>query len=269
MMMPRVTPVGKWLRDTKLNELPQLWNVLKGEMSLVGPRPEDPEIAAEWPEDIRTEILSVRPGVTSPASVLYRDEESLLQGEQMMDTYLHTIAPNKQRLDQLYVRYRSFWLDLDVLIWTFLVLIPQVRNYQPPENRIYVGPVSLFTQRYLSWFTIDALTTFVAFGIAGAFWRSLGPLDVGWSKSIAFAIGFALIFSLTGALLGINQIDWARANAGDAIDLLPAVIVATLVVLGSIGACKCCRHVPSGIMQSEPHCKIMGLPGDWNFSPAH
>src|SRR5574341_1928576 len=74
----RITPLGKWLRDTKLNELPQLWNVLIGEMSLVGPRPEDPEVAATWPEAARREILSMRPGITSPASGLYRDEEKML-----------------------------------------------------------------------------------------------------------------------------------------------------------------------------------------------
>ena len=68
----RITPLGKWLRDTKLNEFPQLWNVLIGEMSLVGPRPEDPTICKTWPAKIAHEILSVRPGVTSPASVVYR-----------------------------------------------------------------------------------------------------------------------------------------------------------------------------------------------------
>ncbi len=66
----RITPLGQWLRNTKLNELPQLWNVLIGEMSLVGPRPEDPEIVKTWPADARKEILSVRPGITSPASIL-------------------------------------------------------------------------------------------------------------------------------------------------------------------------------------------------------
>ena len=100
----RITPFGKYLRDTKLNELPQFWNMLKGEMSLVGPRPEDLKIAQGWPEEVKAEVLSVRPGITSPASVIYRDEEKLLQGTGFMDDYLKTILPDKIRLDQLYVR---------------------------------------------------------------------------------------------------------------------------------------------------------------------
>ena len=72
---PRITPFGRWLRDTKLNEIPQLWNVLRGEMSLVGPRPEDPDIVATWTDAERQTILSIRPGITSPASIFFRDEE--------------------------------------------------------------------------------------------------------------------------------------------------------------------------------------------------
>src|SRR5512138_750044 len=68
---PRVTPLGRILRQTKINELPQLWNVLIGDMSMVGPRPEDPTIASEWPEEVQREVLSVRPGITSPASIVY------------------------------------------------------------------------------------------------------------------------------------------------------------------------------------------------------
>ncbi len=99
----RITPLGHWLRGTKLNELPQLWNVLIGDMSMVGPRPEDPEIAKTWPAEACIEILSIRPGITSPASVLYRDEENLLPAEETMDTYFREILPDKLRLDLLYV----------------------------------------------------------------------------------------------------------------------------------------------------------------------
>ena len=99
---PRVTPQGSWLRHTKLNELPQLWNVLKGEMSLVGPRPEDYDIAMAWSEEVQNEVLAVRPGVTSPTSVVYRDEESLLSQEGLMDSYLNQALPVEQA---------SLWLD--------------------------------------------------------------------------------------------------------------------------------------------------------------
>ena len=91
----RITPFGKYLRETKLNELPQFWNVIKGEMSLVGPRPEDLRIAQGWPEEVKAEVLSVRPGITSPASVIYRDEETILKGSGFMDDYLKTILPRQ------------------------------------------------------------------------------------------------------------------------------------------------------------------------------
>ena len=103
----------------------QFWNVSIGEMSLVGPRPEDPSLAKNWPANVAKEVLFVRPGITSPASVLYRNEESVLHAKNVLQKYLKELSPNKLRLDQLYVRYRSFWLDLDVIFWTALLLIPE------------------------------------------------------------------------------------------------------------------------------------------------
>jgi len=228
---PRITSLGKWLRDTKLNELPQLLNVLKGEMSLVGPRPEDPTIAAGWPVDVQNEVLSVRPGVTSPASVLYRDEEAMLQNSKVMEDYLEDILPSKLRLDQLYVRHHSFWGDLDILIWTLLILLPRLRKYDLPELSLFVGPVSRLMRRHISWFAIDTLVTFIAMGLIGLFWRSLGPLDIGWSVAVVLAFGFSFLFSLTNAILGVNRIQWSRAAATDALDLIPGVSLATVIAL--------------------------------------
>lgn len=228
---PRVTSLGRWLRDTKLNELPQLWNVLTGEMSLVGPRPEDPEIAAGWPEDVRRELLSVRPGVTSPASVVYRNEETLLHSGSVMESYLDEILPSKLRLDQLYVRHRSLWGDLDVLFWTMLSLAPRLERAAPPEVDLFAGPIYRLMRRYVSWFTIDTLITFAAIALAGLAWRSLGPLDVGWPRAIGLALGFALLFSLTGAALGVHRVAWSKAAPEDVFDLLPATALATLISL--------------------------------------
>jgi lipopolysaccharide/colanic/teichoic acid biosynthesis glycosyltransferase len=228
---PRITPLGRWLRDSKINELPQLWNVLKGEMSLVGPRPEDFDIALEWDDDIRKEILSVRPGITSPASVLYRNEETLLSGKEVMGVYLQGILPSKLRLDQLYVRHRSFLLDLDIIFWTFLVILPRLGEYAPPEEYLFWGPLSRLFRRYISWFVLDTLVTFAVIGVTGVFWRSFGPLDVGWPWAVRFALGFALLFSLTGAARGTYRITWEKTGGLDAIDLIPALGVATVASL--------------------------------------
>jgi lipopolysaccharide/colanic/teichoic acid biosynthesis glycosyltransferase len=230
----RVTPLGKWLRDTKLNELPQLWNVLIGEMSLVGPRPEDPELAGTWPCDLRAEVLSVRPGITSPASVLFRDEEKMLSGQTLMETYLGDITPSKLRLDQLYVRHRSFLLDLDVLLWTFLVvLIPSLREKQPPEEYLFWGPISRLGRRYVNWFLMDTLTTLAAFGTMGILLRLLGgPLDVGLIPALAIAVAYSVLFSAIAAAAGVQNISWANASASEALDLLPPVALSYLTALG-------------------------------------
>lgn len=228
---PRVTPLGRWLRDTKLNELPQLWNVLVGEMSLVGPRPEDPEIGASWPAEIRREILSVRPGITSPASVQFRNEEGMLSAQGVMSAYMEYIVPSKLRLDQLYVRHRSFWLDLDTLFWTFMVLLPKLGNFALPEDLLLLGPITRLVRRYVSWFIIDALISFTAMALVGLFWRSLTPLNVGWMAATAITLGFAVLFSLMGAILGTNRIEWSQARPEDAYDLLAPTLLAALLAL--------------------------------------
>ena len=228
---PRITTVGRLLRDSKLNELPQLWNVLIGDMSLVGPRPEDPEIVKDWPDEVRREILSVRPGITSPASVLYRDEESLLTSGKLMETYLHDILPSKLRLDQLYVRHHSFWTDLDIVFWTLLVLLPRITLAAPAERQIFIGPLSRLMERHVRWFIADLLVTMAAMGIMGLIWRSVAPLNIGLPISLVLAFGFAGLFSTVNALLGVNRISWSRANAVDALDLLPGVGLATLLAL--------------------------------------
>lgn len=226
---PRVTPLGRWLRDTKLNELPQFWNVLKGDMSLVGPRPEDPAIALSWPEAIRDRILSVRPGITSPASVLYHNEEALLCSNDVFRQYVQEVGPDKMRLDQLYVRYRSFCLDLDTLLWTALILVPRVRSHEPPESLLFVGPITRLVRRYVNWFVMDLLVTLVAVAGTGLFWRALGSLNVEWPKDVAAALALALLFSVTGAVLGVNRVAWSKAVPGDVYDLLVAWALAALI----------------------------------------
>ena len=115
----RITRVGLVLRPTRLDELPQLWNVLSGEMSLVGPRPEDPQYVELYSADDRA-VLSARPGITSLAALLYRDEERLLVGEGWERVYLEQVMPAKLAIDRAYVERQSLWLDMKILAATAL-----------------------------------------------------------------------------------------------------------------------------------------------------
>lgn len=118
----RVTRVGKFLRRTKIDELPQLFNVLKGEMSIVGPRPEDPRYVALYTDDQR-QVLSVRPGLTSPASLAYRHEEALLTGDDWERVYLEQVLPAKLALDLRYVENASLGSDLGIIARTVGALL--------------------------------------------------------------------------------------------------------------------------------------------------
>jgi lipopolysaccharide/colanic/teichoic acid biosynthesis glycosyltransferase len=227
---PRITPLGAWMRETKINELPQLWNVLRGEMSLVGPRPEEPEVAALWPEDARREILSVRPGITSPASVLYQHEEKLLKSANVMDDYLQKILPDKQRLDLLYVRTRSFFSDLDIIFITLVSLFSHVGRKSIPESSLFSGFLTNIIGRHISWFVADALIAFLAAGIVGFLWRLSGPLYLGWGGAIGFAVALSLIFSLINTFLGLGRVAWRRASPYLVFDLaLSSGLAVTLI----------------------------------------
>jgi lipopolysaccharide/colanic/teichoic acid biosynthesis glycosyltransferase len=224
---PRITPVGRWLRDTKI---PQLWNVLKGEMSLVGPRPEDPEIIATWTETERQAILSIRPGITSPASIFFRDEEQLLETESVMEKYLSNIVPSKLRLDQIYAKDHTFLGDLDIIFLTAIALLPGVRDRSIPENLLIWGPLSRIFSRHINLFLIDVPVALVAVGISGLIWRSAGPLNLGWGPAFILAVIIALLFGFFNALLGMNRISWSHAQASDALGLAVSCAVTMLIL---------------------------------------
>jgi lipopolysaccharide/colanic/teichoic acid biosynthesis glycosyltransferase len=114
---PRITRVGAWLRDTKLDELAQLIDVWLGDMSLVGPRPEVPRYVAHYPAALKEKVLSVRPGITDIASIEYRDESRILaQAQDPEQAYIHEVMPHKLALAAQYVDRASVWLDVQ-LIW--------------------------------------------------------------------------------------------------------------------------------------------------------
>ena len=115
----RITPVGAFLRRTKLDELPQLIDVLRGDMSVVGPRPEVPRYVAMWGDDARAEILSVRPGISDPAAIAFRNEQDVLAAADDPERhYVEVILPQKVAMYLDYVRTRSFVGDLRVIFGT-------------------------------------------------------------------------------------------------------------------------------------------------------
>jgi lipopolysaccharide/colanic/teichoic acid biosynthesis glycosyltransferase len=115
---PRITSLGRFFRKTKIDELPQLWNVLKGEMSFVGPRPDVPGYADRLEGEDRI-ILSVRPGLTGPATLRFRNEEEILAAQDDPERYnSEVVFPEKVRLNRQYIERYSFWRDICYILMT-------------------------------------------------------------------------------------------------------------------------------------------------------
>jgi lipopolysaccharide/colanic/teichoic acid biosynthesis glycosyltransferase len=148
---PRVLPVGRFLRKSKLNEVPQFWDVFVGKLSLVGWRPLMPQGFAEYPEWVQKKIVQVRPGLTGIGSLVFRDEESIIsraqqEGRDLRGCYREDIMPFKGQLESWYVDHASLWTDLKILLATTLaVLSPRWRGFwgwfpgiPKPTSRILV-----------------------------------------------------------------------------------------------------------------------------------
>ena len=129
----RVTRVGRLLRRTKLDELPQLINVVLGDMALVGPRPEDPRYVDHYTPAQRR-LLNVRPGITSPASLAFRREEELLEGEDWETAYVSDILPKKLNLELDYLTQRTGGGDLRLVLLTLGALLPGI-SHKPGTPR--------------------------------------------------------------------------------------------------------------------------------------
>lgn len=133
---PRITPMGGFLRKSKINELPQLLNILFGHMSVVGPRPVMQKSFDQYPEDVKKVIYNVRPGLTGIGSIVFRDEEELItkvrdEGGDTWDYYKNVIYPHKGKLEQWYQENQSFMTDLKIIFTTAWVVL------NPSSNIVY------------------------------------------------------------------------------------------------------------------------------------
>ena len=121
---PRVLPFGRFLRKTKLNELPQLWNIFIGDMSVVGPRPMVPKTYAHYPEEARQKLNTIRPGLTGIGSIVFRDEERYLADrDEPMEFYREHIIPYKSDLELWFVENNTLWLYIKIIFVTAWVVV--------------------------------------------------------------------------------------------------------------------------------------------------
>ena len=130
----RVTKIGVFLRKTKINELPQIINILKGDISLVGPRPLVTKTFTAYNEEVQSKIYNVKPGLTGIGSIIFRDEESIIsaiKGEDPHEFYKRIIAPYKGELEMWYQSNNSFFLDLQLIFMTaWVILVPTSKLYE-------------------------------------------------------------------------------------------------------------------------------------------
>ena len=142
---PRVLPFGKFLRKSKINELPQLWNIFIGDMSVVGPRPMVPNTYSRYPTEAQMIINTVRPGLTGIGSIIFRDEERFLDGcEDAAEFYNENIMPHKCDLELWFVKNNSFWLYIKIILITaYVVFFPSTKIVDKAFTGIPNLPASL------------------------------------------------------------------------------------------------------------------------------
>jgi lipopolysaccharide/colanic/teichoic acid biosynthesis glycosyltransferase len=144
---PRVLPFGKFLRKTKINELPQLINVLKGDMSVIGPRPQAPQHFDVFPAHVKSQLVRVKPGLSGIGSIVFRDEERLLsmQPDSGKHFYANVIAPYKGELEIWYIRRLGVGLYLALIALTvWVILFPDSRAHQKIFRDLPEAPPGLF-----------------------------------------------------------------------------------------------------------------------------
>lgn len=224
---PRITRVGRFLRKTKLDELPQLWNVLKGDMSLVGPRPEARKYMSKYRKDYK-EILKIRPGMTDVASLTYKNEEAVLKDKKDPEEYyIHVLLPEKIKLAKEYVRRATLAYDLKLILLTiFRLIYPReailrILNLLTPYRKlIVIGlQVCIFViSNYLAFFIrFDANTPSFELSL---FWRFLPQL-------ILIRIVFLFMFSMDRGL-------WRYASVRDLLSITASITIGSLLFLLSV-----------------------------------
>ncbi len=238
----RITRLGKRLRRSKLDDLPELINVVRGDMSLVGPRPEIPEIAERYPPLFRR-LLALRPGVTSPAALEYRHKEKISGTDP--SRYADLVLPEKLAIDIRYMLRHTFWGDLRIIGQTLGIVFGL--------DSLAFRWLSRSIRRVVPWLLLDMPVIVLAF-YAALFLRLLDFPTPAVSSYIG-AMGrsilpLLLLYLLMTSLWGVHRRVWRFATAADVRPIFGAVATATAIALGfdlvSSGSGR--RFLPLGVI---------------------
>lgn len=216
----RVTCAGKWLRHYRLDELPQLWNVLKGEMSLVGPRPEKPLYVDLYTPE-QKQVLTVKPGITGLTQLEYKDEARLLTGPDWETRYRRQVMPAKLAIDLHYVAQAGLWQDAKIMLKTaYRVLYPYTQENQP-----------VLRGRHL--FLIDVLLVMLAYILSFALRFDNLAFWTEFLKHTLILFPFLLVKLVVFYQFGLYRQVWRYAGIRELMTIAGAVTVSTLII-GSI-----------------------------------
>jgi FlaA1/EpsC-like NDP-sugar epimerase/lipopolysaccharide/colanic/teichoic acid biosynthesis glycosyltransferase len=241
---PRITRVGRRLRRWKVDELPQLFNVLRGDMALVGPRPEDPRYVRHYTEEQRR-LLETRPGITSLSTLAYSDEEVMLAGGDAERLYLDTILPAKLRIELDYLRVRTAISDMRVLARTLASLF---RGTSPRGSRM-----TPFVRQHVPWLAIDMPIVVVSY-VAAFMLRFLDgpapPRSEGLAVVLSASVLLAPLYVLFNSLLRVNRREWRFATAAEVRPIAISCFLATVfaALFDTIAGLNRDRPVPLSIV---------------------
>ena len=221
----RVTPAGTFLRKTKLDELPQLFNVLRGDMSFVGPRPEIKRYVDVYPEDY-AEVLKVRPGITDLASIVYRDESGMLARAKDPEVYYETVVlPDKIRMAKDYVRRSSLIYDLRLIMTTLVVLAYPKSAADQAADRL---------GRFRMLLSVAVHAVVFALANAAAFLIRFEPRvpDAEWQRCLALLPALLVVRLAAFHMSGLHRALWRYAGTAELLRTGLAVVVSSAVFWG-------------------------------------
>ncbi len=260
----RLTPVGSFLRRAKLDELPQLFNVLLGEMSLVGPRPRVPsEVNFDDPGE--QVLWSARPGVTSYASIHHHMEADYCAGQpDPQKAYRTKVLPQKRLLDGKYVQNLTFLLDLKLLALTFLLVFLPGRS---PSRRQHVLGREVWPEGRVAQMGLDVFISMAAAWLAYTLWFEAGMPEFYRRQMLLFVVVVPLVRVMVHRALGVYDMMWRYINLEDGL-LLALAFAPVTVALFALRMCLPTSSrvavaflVPLGVIALEYLCTLAGALG--------